>query len=155
MPIVWVNLLVYGVNVVTTVASVLLLNWYGRKTLMIVFVPAQALMLILLGLFLGWASDSVADTWPIICCLAFVGFFEFSSGPITWLYIAEICNDTAQSYATVANQVVCLFMALIPPLVAENENGIPKLMLTFGVITLFNAAVIAFQMKETKNKTAD
>lgn len=103
MHIVWVNFLVYGVNLIATLGSVFLLGWFGRKTLMMIFVPLQAAMMIALGLFLGWLADDVPDYMPIICCLAFVAFFEFSSGPIIWLYIAEICNDTAQSYATVAN----------------------------------------------------
>ena len=93
MQIVWVNFLVYGVNVIATVGSVFMLNWYGRKTLMVVFVPAQALMLTLLGLFLGWLSENVSDIWPIMCCLGFVAFFEFSSGPIPWLYIAETLRE--------------------------------------------------------------
>lgn len=104
LEIVWINFLVYGVNLIATLGSVFLLGWFGRKSLMMVFVPLQAIMMVLLGLFLGdspWVA--VNDIWPIICCLAFVAFFEFSSGPIIWLYIAEICNDTAQSYATVAN----------------------------------------------------
>ena len=95
LPIVWVNFLVYGVNLIATLGSVFLLGWFGRKTLMMIFVPLQAVMMICLGLFLGWLSDDVPDILPVVSCLAFVAFFEFSSGPIVWLYIAEICNDTA------------------------------------------------------------
>lgn len=96
MSTIWVNFLVYGVNLVATLASVFLLGWFGRKTLMMTFVPLQAMCMIALGLFLGWLSDIAnADTISIILCLAFVAFFEFSSGPVVWLYIAEICNDTA------------------------------------------------------------
>lgn len=91
------NFLVYGVNLVATLASVFMLGWFGRKTLMMTFVPMQAACMIALGLFLGWLNDKVdfADTASIVLCLAFVAFFEFSSGPVIWLYIAEICNDTA------------------------------------------------------------
>ena len=39
MEIVWVNFLVYGVNVITTMSSVFLLGMFGRKTLMLTFVP--------------------------------------------------------------------------------------------------------------------
>ena len=103
MSIVWVNFLVYGVNLLATLGSVFLLGWFGRKTLMMLFVPLQAAMMICLGLFLGWLKDDVPDMLSVVSCLLFVAFFEFSSGPIVWLYIAEICNDTAQSMATVAN----------------------------------------------------
>ena len=62
MALVWVNFLVYGVNLIATLGSVFLLGWFGRKTLMMIFVPAQAIAISMLGLFLGW-FDSVPDIW--------------------------------------------------------------------------------------------
>ena len=96
MSAVFVNFLVFGVNFLATAASVFLLGCFGRKSLMTIFSAAQAVCLVLLGAFLGpLASDDGGNTLPIIFCLMFVAFFEFSSGPITWLYLAEICNDVS------------------------------------------------------------
>lgn len=51
-------------------------------------------MMIGLSLLLGWLNNlRFADTGAIVACLVFVALFQLSSGPIAWLYIAEICND--------------------------------------------------------------
>ena len=154
LQVVWVNFLVYAVNAISSIIALFLLNWYGRKILMLVFVPAQALMLILLSLFLGWMRDDVSDLWAIVCCLAFVTFFELSSGPIAILYIAEVCNDTAQAFANVGNMILWTGVSVGTPLVTQrSEYGASDLFLCFAMFNIFSTFVMAFYMKETKGKT--
>ena len=46
-------------------------------------------------------------------------------------------------------------MAIVPPLVKDEEYGIPSLMLSFGVLTVISTIVQGVYMKETKGKTPD
>jgi len=153
LQLVTINVLVYGVNFLATAAAVFFLGCFGRKTLMVVFVLAQAVVLVGLGVFQGFVSGG--DSLAIICCLLFITFFEFSSGPITWLYMAEICNDRAASAGTVANQIVNLMMSILPPLIsdANKEHGIPIFFIVLGAITGLSTFYIIGYMKETKGKS--
>jgi MFS family permease len=76
LPAIWVNFLVYAVNCIGCLFSVFLLGYFGRKQIMMALVPLQAVMMILLSLFLGWFNYlGFADTGAIVACLVFVAFF--------------------------------------------------------------------------------
>lgn len=78
--------IVAAVNFVTTVMSLPLLSKFGRKTLMLWGNAAMAI--VLLGT--GYCSISSDFTVMIGLVMLFIALFEFSSGPITWLYMSEI-----------------------------------------------------------------
>jgi len=44
--------------------------------------------------------------------LLFILFFEFSAGPITWLYLSEICHEKAASVATALGNLLSLAVSL-------------------------------------------
>jgi hypothetical protein len=46
-------------------------------------------------------------------------------------------------------------MAIVPPLISDDEYGIPSLMLSFGVMTIIGAIITGVYMKETKGKTKE
>ena len=82
----------------------------------------------------------------------FVLFFEISSGPITWLYMAEIMHDKSLGIAVVMNWIVNLAVAIgTPPLTDAVPIG--YIFLALGVITLLGTFYILIFMKETRNKT--
>lgn len=110
MTTVWINFWVYGVNFVAVIGAILLLARVGRRPIMIACNIGQAILLILLGYFLIQSNNTAC----FICTLSFLVLFEFSSGPVVWLYIAEIATDKAASAATVVNQIFNLSMAIIP-----------------------------------------
>ena len=58
---------------------------------MIVFSAGMAVLLFMIGGFLleGWNLSM------IVSVIAFISFFEFSTGPILWIYMAEIMYDEA------------------------------------------------------------
>ena len=50
----------------------------------------------LIGLGIAYFYVDNSETAKVLCIifiLSFVMFFEFSLGPIVWLYLAEILND--------------------------------------------------------------
>lgn len=109
-----ITLLVGAVNFGATLGGLLLLFNFGRKTLMVIFNACMAVTLVVIG----FASLNDSSNLKIAMTLAFICFFEFSSGPIVWLYMAEIMQDKATSVATVMNWTISLIVsATIPSIV--------------------------------------
>lgn len=92
---------------------------------------------------------------PIVMLLLFVLFFEISSGPITWLYMAEIMHDKSLGVAVVMNWVVNLGIAIGTPYLvkAVGDDKVGYIFIVLGVITLLGTLFISIFMKETRNKT--
>merc|ERR1712127_550244 len=89
----------------------------------------------------------------IICILSFIAAFEFSSGPITWLYMSEIMQDKAVSIATVLNWLVTLVVSAITPSITKPDSNIPYIFFTVGILTILGALFMIVFMKETKGKS--
>lgn len=77
------------VNVGSTFISTFLLGWFGRKTLLWTMSIAMAADLI--GLGIAFMHD--VGTLEIVLVLLFVVLFEFSLGPIVWIYMSEVMTD--------------------------------------------------------------
>lgn len=106
-------------------------------------------------LLTGFFSLMEMDTMVIVMTFAFVSFFEFSSGPITWLYMSEILTDKSQSIATMLNWSVNLGISwCIPHLLdAIGDDKIGYIFIFFGIFTGFATVFVYFFMLETKGKT--
>jgi Na+/melibiose symporter-like transporter len=92
-----------------------------------------------------------------ICVLAFVMIFEFSSGPITWLYMSEIMEDTGTGIASALNWLMnCIVGAVTPYAIqglTENNKFPEKVGYVFifcSVLSLCGTLFIYKFMKETK-----
>lgn len=86
-----VNALVGGVNFLTTLIGLVLLKYFGRKPLMFVGNLVMSICLFALGFCLLNNQNALS----IVFIFTFIAFFEFSSGTIVWLYMAEILQDKA------------------------------------------------------------
>ncbi len=100
---------------------------FGRKTLLLTMSFAMAADLVGLGI----AYIYGAGTLQIILVLLFVVLFEFSLGPIVWIYMSEIMTDKGQSLGTLVNWILTIAMALLVPLVLSAIGG--YLFIAFGV----------------------
>ena len=100
-------------NLIAAIIGLVLLNFAGRRTLMLIFNAAMALILIALSISINYK----ANTFSIILVLAFISAFEFSAGPICWIYMAEIMHDKAMSIATVLALLIVFLLAVFPPLI--------------------------------------
>jgi MFS family permease len=141
------------VNFVATLFGMILLGMFGRKTLMFVMNVLMAIDLVGLGVFSLKGSDY--NNEMIACTMLFITLFEFSSGPIVWLYMSEIMQDKAVSVGTVLNWVINLIISLsIPTIVKEiGDDNIGYIFIFVGGCTAMGALFIAIFMKETKGKT--
>ena len=143
-----VTFLIGLVNFFATLIGLVLLIFYGRKSLMLVFNILMVLTLFKLTL----SSFNKDSTGMIVCVLLFIAFFEFSSGPIVWLYNAEIMQDKAVAVATFLNWFVSLVISIcIPYLVKKYDIG--WIFNFFATKTVFGSAFIYLFMEETRGKT--
>ena len=143
--------LIGGVNFAATFGGLVLLGMFGRKTILIVCSCLIALNLVLLG-FLSLEGQ---NTPVVVLVMLFIILFEFSSGPITWLYMSEIMQDKALSIATVLNWTINLVISVvIPGLVKDiGDANIGWIFIFCGGTTVLGTLFIALFMKETKGKT--
>ena len=91
----------------------------------------------------------------IACLMLFIVAFEFSSGPIVWLYMSEIMQDKSQSVATVLNWCMNLIISIIcPKLVAAiGKEHIGYIFIACGGLTCIGTLFLVVFMKETMGKT--
>ena len=145
--------LIGGVNFAATFGGLFLLGIAGRKTILFWCSCLIAANLALLG-FLSLKGDQNVPV--VILVMLFIVLFEFSSGPITWLYMSEIMQDKALSIATVLNWVINLIISVvIPGLVKDiGPDNIGWIFIFCGGTTVLGTLFIAFFKKETKGKTS-
>ena len=100
------------VNFVTTLGGLGLLAYFGRRSLMLLFNALMAVTLIILAYY-SFDRNTIG---MVVCVLVFIAFFEFSSGPILWLYMAEIMADKAMGIATFISWSMSLVISVSIPL---------------------------------------
>lgn len=80
------TVLVGVVNFIMTVISLWLIDWLGRRFLLIGGLIGMGISLVLLGAALVAKLSTIA----VVCMLLYVSFFALSLGPVAWLLISEI-----------------------------------------------------------------
>jgi hypothetical protein len=50
-----------------------------------------------------------------VLILVFVALFEFSLGPIVWIYMSEVMTDKGTSFGTLVNLTLTLIMGIVTP----------------------------------------
>jgi len=86
-----ITFIIGAANFGTSFIGLAMITRFGRKTLMFVFNLLMAIDLLLVGYF-SLNNEGIA---MLTCLMMFISFFEFSSGPIVWLYMSEIMTDKA------------------------------------------------------------
>lgn len=149
-----VTFLVGAVNFASTIGGLFLLSFFGRRSIVLTCQFLMAIDLILLG----WCGETDKSTAEIYLLMLFIILFEFSVGPILWLYMAEICQDKAIGLASCLNWLIGLIISsAIPPVIKaiktpENDN-VGYIFIFYGIITAVGLVFIYFFMYETKGKT--
>ena len=137
------------VNLISAFFSILLLEWFGRKTLMI---SGQILIcadLVLLGVFSGYADGGVEA--PAIFVIIFFLFFTYSMAATLWMYVAEVLNDQVLSVCCIMNMATTVLITFIFPTAVETV-GINNSFLFFAFCMFFGAIYSWFELIETKGK---
>lgn len=149
------TLLMGFVNVLMTVVSLLLVEKFGRKTLLLVGFGGMFLVTLLLTLSLALINQF---QWLSYFCVVFVNIFVilFAVGPgsIPWFLVNELFNQSARhtacSIAVTTNWTATFFIGLgfLP------VQGLIKfyVFLIFAVCQILSFLFIWFYVPETKQK---
>ena len=104
------------VNWASTMMAIPLLSKFGRKKLLLWGQLAMAATFIILAV-LAIINVSIGI---IIFTMFFLAFFEFSIGPILWLYCAEIMTENGMAAASLITWLCTIFYAFATPILFDN-----------------------------------
>lgn len=158
MPASQATLLVGITNFLSTAGGMAMLSQFGRRTIMVWGTTSVVIVLTLTGVcqLLGLG---VATT---VCLLFYILSFELSSGPITWLYMAEIMDDKGTGVASALNWLMnCIIGAVVPYAIAAATDGgrhderVGWIFIVCAILSFFGLIFILVFMKETRGLTKD
>jgi MFS family permease len=137
------------VNLISSIISVCLLHWFGRKTLIVSGQVLLAVDLVLLGIFSGYVNVGVGA--PAVFVILFFFFFSYSLAATLWLYVGEVLNDQVLSVSSVFNMATSVIITfLFPPV--SNGVGIQNVFLFFAVMMVLGTIYCWIDLVETKDK---
>jgi MFS family permease len=169
-----ITALVGFVNCVSVFPTIYLFGRFGRKILLWTLSLAIAGSLIGLGVCLlvdaqsqidGLGNIQACQILSVVFLLLFIMFFEFSLGPLLWVYLSEVMTEKGLSLGVGVNQIFTVLIAYFTnSLIAgfggnhysdeiNQELGTARLFLTCGGITFGCALFCFFIVKETKGLT--
>lgn len=95
-------------NFVMTIVAILLMDWLGRRWLLIVGTAILCVALVVLGAYFQFAALSQGASWlGLVCVIVYIIGFAIGLGPVFWLMISEIYplqfRSQAMAVATVCN----------------------------------------------------
>ena len=142
------TVLVGIVNWASAMMSIPLLLKFGRKSLLIFGQITMGISLAVLGIF----AIIENSTGIIVFTFLFVAFFEFSIGPILWLYAAEVMTESGMAAASLITWIITIIFGLFTKRLFALLT--PKGMyFSFTVIDIIGLIFIVFFIKETMGKT--
>jgi SP family galactose:H+ symporter-like MFS transporter len=145
------------VNVLATVAALLLVDKMGRRVLLIIGCIGMIIGLVLLGIIFA-LGPTHASTLTLFALMIYILSFAISMGPVFWLMSAEIFPTNVRAAGAsacalcnwVANFIVSVtFLSLIGQI---GSSGTFWLYAGIGVVTLIFCVVL---VPETKGKTLE
>jgi sugar porter (SP) family MFS transporter len=150
------------VNFVFALIAVLLLDWVGRKWLLIVSAAGMALSLGAQSWYWyqGSAYAHANASFGLATTLAYLAFFELGLGPVLWVMISEIyplrARSKAMAIATMCNWtfnflVSYFYLTMIKPGVFGNGGTT----VFFAGFCLLAVAFTIWKVPETKNRSLE
>jgi SP family xylose:H+ symportor-like MFS transporter len=169
------NTILVGVTmVVFTLVSLVTVDRWGRKPLLIVGAVIQAVSMIVLGLIFasfatGVAAEKVVMTpdaalWALVAVIVYLAGFSLSWGPVVWVMLAEIFPNVIKSKAMaiavaaqwIANYVVSSTFPMIDGNSALNamfNHGFAYWL--YAVFSVLAAVFVWKYVPETKGKSLE
>lgn len=135
-------------QIVATVCAGLVIEKFGRRSLLI---SGMGISAIILGVF-GISSLYTQSSGLKFLIWAYIFGFGFTIGPAPWIYIADILPDVAIGMAVLGNWVSTFIIGLGFPAVA-GHLGMGGGFLVFAVLSAVGTVYMFFNIKETKGKS--
>lgn len=149
-----------AVSFLVTLASVKVVNLFGRKVLLLISYSGILVSLLMVGLYF-YLKDNFYNiqsiSWlPTLSVLAFLFFFCMGAGPLPWTLIGELFPTNVKSYlSSIAASFVFLLsfiLTLVFPLISP-LIGMAAIFWGFAAFALAGIVFIIYCVPETKGKT--
>ena len=144
------------VNMLFTVVAIRLIDYWGRRTLLIWGVSGMIFCLFAMGLFFYFEISS--GPLLVLFILGFIGSFASSLGPIPWVMISEIfptkVRGTAMSFSIVILWLGVVLVTQFFPVLLDLFGGA----YTFWIFMINALILLIFTLiiiPETKQKTLE
>jgi sugar porter (SP) family MFS transporter len=143
-------------NFVVTIAAVLLLDWVGRRALLINGTIILTIALFLLGSFFYFPALSQGAPWVgLVALIVFIIGFAIGLGPVFWLMISEIYplqfRSQAMAVATICNWAANFIVSYFFLQETEAIGKAPTFWI-YGVIGIVAITFFWFKVPETKHR---
>ena len=143
------------VNLVFTIAGMLLIDRYGRRTLMLI---GSISYIVSLGA-VAWAFYSGAGGMLVVLFVfLFIASHAIGQGAVIWVFIAEIFPNNVrakgQSLGCGTHWVFAALVALLMPYVLSRFDG-HVIFAFFACMMVLQLAFVVFLMPETRGRTLE
>ena len=143
-------------NFVVTILAMLLLDWVGRRALLINGTIVLTIALFLLGCYFYFPALNQGAPWVGLAALIiFIIGFAIGLGPVFWLMISEIYplqfRSQAMSVATICNWASNFIISYFFLQETEAIGKAPTFWI-YGVIGIAAIAFFWFRVPETKHR---
>ena len=139
---------------VTTVLALMIIDRFGRRTLMLV---GSMGLILTLGL-VAWAFFTENYGGVPIFIFLYVGFFGFSQGTVIWVFISEIfpnhIRGQGQSLGSFTHWLMTALIANTFPFMANTFGG-GSVFLFFAGMMIFQLIWVLTMMPETKGMSLE
>ncbi|OMJ85248.1 hypothetical protein SteCoe_13484 [Stentor coeruleus] len=137
------------VNLLSSVGSLFLIPYFGRKTLILSSEILICADMLILGICSGYATvDSLVLA---VFLIAFFAPFGYGLAAVFWMYLSEILNDQIFSFACIISFGLSIPVSLVFP-IAVDGVGIGNCFLFFSVSMALGSLYTFFDIIETKGK---
>ncbi len=155
------TIIVGAVNLAFTILAIWLVDYLGRKPLMIVGAAGMGISLVAIGV--AAMLDQLA-AWVLVFIISYIACFALSVGPVTWVILSEIfptkIRGRAMAVATfwlwIANFIVSQTFPMMdenPWLIEKFNHGFP--FFVYGGFCLVLLLFMITAIPETKGKTLE
>jgi len=144
-----------SVMVISVIFTIMLVDRYGRKTLMLVGTGGLALIYIVEGYFFSVGVQAIPI---VVLTLLSVAVYSFTLAPVVWVILSEIfpnrIRGAAMSLSAVALWVGNFSLTFTFPSIKESLGWTMNFWL-YAAICILGFVIIVFRLPETRGKSLE
>ncbi|XP_036141695.1 facilitated trehalose transporter Tret1-like [Monomorium pharaonis] len=151
------------VRLLASAMTPVIIDWSGRRTLLIFSGIGETISLCTLGLYFYLKDVQHADdiveqiSWlPLVALIIFVAMYCIGWGPVTWAMIGEMFASNVKAKASAISISLLWSLSFITVKFSSNIDeafGKYTIFWTFGVFCFLSILFTVFFLPETKGKT--
>jgi len=160
----WITVSLALFNLIGTTVVLKLVDFYGRRTLLLFGSLTIALILCIAGAITLTQTTDLGEYIVVILILVYIFLYSISFGPISWVYAAEIMEDKGLSLFSSCNWIYLLIISISMPFIINTITDDEKLayikntgyiFVFFGIMTFISFFYFLNKLKETRGKSKE